>query len=300
MSNQIGLTQPQNQTPEAKASTCLAVGAAGLQPELQAGARQSVGNIPFKALLSQLLRWLVLPLVLSCCTALVAAAPTQAQPDPTLKLDLTKNIEATLPVQIIVLLTLLSFIPAVLVSTTCFTRLIVVFHFLRQALGIQEAPNNQVLLGLALFLTMFVMAPVGKRIYAEAIQPLRAGEISQMDALERALVPLRTYMLKHTRERDLALFLRLSASPRPNVPEDVPTTALVPAYMISELKTAFQIGFVLFIPFLVIDLAVSSVVLSMGMMQLPPVLISTPFKVLLFVMVDGWYLIIGSLINSVY
>lgn len=300
MSNQIGLGQPQNQTPEAKASTCRAVGADSMQPGLQTGARQPVGKSPFKALLSQSLRWLVLPLVLSCCTALVTAAPTQAQSDPTLKLDLTKNIEATLPVQIIVLLTLLSFIPAVLVSTTCFTRLIVVFHFLRQALGIQEAPNNQVLLGLALFLTMFVMAPVGKRIYAEAIQPLRAGEISQMDALERALVPLRTYMLKHTRERDLALFLRLSASPRPNVPEDVPTTALVPAYMISELKTAFQIGFVLFIPFLVIDLAVSSVVLSMGMMQLPPVLISTPFKVLLFVMVDGWYLIIGSLINSVY
>jgi flagellar biosynthesis protein FliP len=248
-------------------------------------------------------RWRVLwlLLLLGCFATLAVAAPTQAQPkpDPTLRLDLTQNIEATLPVQIVVLLTLLSFIPAVLVSTTCFTRLIVVFHFLRQALGIQEAPNNQVLLGLSLFLTMFVMAPVGQRIYTEAVQPLRAGQISQMDALERALVPLRGYMLKHTRERDLALFLRLSASPRPNAPEDVPTTALIPAYMISELKTAFQIGFVLFIPFLVIDLAVSSVVLSMGMMQLPPVLISTPFKVLLFVMVDGWYLIIGSLINSV-
>ncbi|MBI1764546.1 MAG: flagellar type III secretion system pore protein FliP [Acidobacteria bacterium] len=244
-------------------------------------------------------RLLLLPLWLGGLAASAAAAPAQTPNNPALRLDLAQNIEATLPVQIIVLLTLLSFIPAILVSMTCFTRLIVVFHFLRQALGLQEAPNNQVLLGLALFLTMFVMAPVGKRIYLDAIQPLRAGQISQMDALERALVPLRGYMLKHTRERDLALFLRLAASPRPNVPEDVPTLALIPAYMISELKTAFQIGFVLFIPFLVIDLAVSSVVLSMGMMQLPPVLISTPFKVLLFVMVDGWYLIIGSLINSV-
>ncbi len=236
-----------------------------------------------------------------CCAATVAAAaPQTAQPEPALRVDLGQGTSTTLPVQIIVLLTLLTFIPAILISTTCFTRLIVVFHFLRQALGTQEAPNNQVLLGLALFLTLFVMAPVGTRIYNEAIQPLRQGQLTQTEALERALVPLRTYMLKHTRERDLALFLRLTANPRPATAADVPTTALIPAYMISELKTAFQIGFVLFIPFLVIDLAVSSVVLSMGMMQLPPVLISTPFKLLLFVMVDGWYLIIGSLIKSVY
>src|SRR5262245_39763476 len=243
---------------------------------------------------------LIFLVTLVCCIAVAAhAAPQAPQPEPVLRLDLAQNQNATLPVQIIVLLTLLSFIPAILISTTCFTRLIVVFHFLRQALGTQEAPNNQVLLGLALFLTMFVMAPVGTRIYYESIRPLRAGQLTQVEAVERALVPLRAYMLKHTRERDLALFLRLSASARPATPADVPTTALIPAYMISELKTAFQIGFVLFIPFLVIDLAVSSVVLSMGMMQLPPVLISTPFKLLLFVMVDGWYLIIGSLINSV-
>lgn len=232
-------------------------------------------------------------------TSPIPAASPVPPVEPTLRLDLGQT-GAPLPVQIVVLLTLLSFIPALLVSMTCFTRLIVVFHFLRQALGTQEAPNNQVLLGLALFLTMFVMAPVGKRIYAEAIEPLRAGQLTQTQALELGLVPLREYMLKHTRERDLALFLRLSGSPRPQTPADVATTALVPAYMISELKTAFQIGFVLFIPFLVIDLAVSSVVLSMGMMQLPPVLISTPLKLLLFVMVDGWYLIIGSLINSLY
>jgi flagellar biosynthesis protein FliP len=243
---------------------------------------------------------LLIALLLSCATVWAQPAPPTPPVEPVLRLDLGQTSTAALPVQIIVLLTLLSFIPAVLISMTCFTRLIVVFHFLRQALGTQEAPNNQVLLGLALFLTMFVMAPVGTRIYREALQPLRDGQLTQLQALERGLAPLREYMLKHTRERDLALFLRLSASARPQTPADVPTTALVPAYMISELKTAFQIGFVLFIPFLVIDLAVSSVVLSMGMMQLPPVLISTPLKLLLFVMVDGWYLIIGSLINSLY
>lgn len=246
-----------------------------------------------------LFRWL-LPLasLLALLSPSVLAAPGVAQSEPSWRLDLGGGTGATLPVQIVILLTVLSFIPAILISMTCFTRLIVVFHFLRQALGTQETPNNQVLLGLSLFLTMFVMAPVGNRIYQESIQPLRAGELTQIEALEKALDPLRNFMLRHTRERDLALFLRLSHSPRPTTPKDVPTIALIPAYMISELKTAFQIGFVLFIPFLVIDLAVSSVVLSMGMMQLPPVLISTPLKVLLFVMVDGWHLIIGSLINS--
>lgn len=230
-------------------------------------------------------------------------APTAPVPptDPSLQFDLEKSLQgSSLPVQIIVLLTLLSFIPAILISTTCFTRLIVVFHFLRQALGTMEAPNNQVLLGLALFLTLFVMSPVAIQINTEALQPFRAGQITQAQALERALVPLRAFMLKHTREADLALFLRLSTSPRPNTAAEVPTVALIPAYMISELKTAFQIGFVLFIPFLVIDLAVSSVLLSMGMMQLPPVVVSTPLKLLLFVMVDGWYLIIGSLVKSLY
>lgn len=228
-----------------------------------------------------------------------ATAATGAE--PSLQLDLAKNAAAAggaLPVQIVVLLTLLSFIPAILVSMTCFTRLIVVFHFLRQALGTQEAPNNQVLIGLALFLTMFVMAPVATQINREALQPMIAEEITQTEAITRALVPLRAYMLKHTRERDLALFLRISGAERPRTAADVAITALVPAYMISELKTAFQIGFVLFIPFLVIDMAVSSVLLSMGMMQLPPVVVSMPFKLLLFVMVDGWHLIVGSLVKS--
>jgi len=235
-----------------------------------------------------------------------APAAIQAQPKspetpktPEATIDLNKTSNSSTPLQIVVLLTLLSFIPAILISMTCFTRLIVVFHFLRQALGTQEAPNNQVLLGLALFITLFVMSPTLKQVYDGAYKPMTEGEISQAEALEKGLVPLRAYMLKHTREKDLALFLRLSKSPRPNTADDVPTTALIPAYMISELKTAFQIGFVLFLPFLVIDLAVSSVLLSMGMMQLPPVVVSMPLKVLLFVMVDGWYLIVGSLVKSV-
>lgn len=215
------------------------------------------------------------------------------------KIDLGKTVGSSMPLQIIVLLTLLSFIPAVLISMTCFTRLIVVFHFLRQALGTQEAPNNQVLIGLSLFITLFVMGPTFGEVYNAGLKPMMDGEISQTEAVERSLVPLRAYMIKHTREKDLALFLRMSNAPRPNTLDDVPTTALIPAFMISELKTAFQIGFVLFLPFLVIDLAVSSVLLSMGMMQLPPVVVSMPLKILLFVMVDGWYLIVGSLIKSV-
>lgn len=213
-------------------------------------------------------------------------------------IDLSKTVASSMPLQIIVLLTVLSFIPALLISMTCFTRLIVVFHFLRQALGTQEAPNNQVLLGLSLFITLFVMSPTLSDVYQNSLKPMLNEEISQTEALEKGLVPLRSYMLKHTREKDLALFLRLSNSPRPSAVDDVPTTTLIPAFMISELKTAFQIGFVLFLPFLVIDLAVSSVLLSMGMMQLPPVIVSLPLKILLFVMVDGWYLIISSLVKS--
>lgn len=213
--------------------------------------------------------------------------------------DMDKTVGTSNPLQIIILLTLLSFIPAVLVSMTCFTRLIVVFHFLRQALGTQETPNNQILIGLSLFITLFVMSPTFTQIYNEAYKPMSEGEINQTEAIQKGLVPLRAYMLKHTREKDLALFLSLSKSPRPDTLDDVPITALIPAYMISELKTAFQIGFILFLPFLVIDLAVSSVLLSMGMMQLPPVVISMPLKILLFVMVDGWYLIVSSLVKSV-
>ncbi|HMW03341.1 MAG TPA: flagellar type III secretion system pore protein FliP [Acidobacteriota bacterium] len=230
--------------------------------------------------------------------AALVAAPASGSP-PTLPIDPAKDpTGTTLPLQIVITLTLLTFIPAILVSMTCFTRLIIVFHFLRQAIGTQEVPNNQILISLALFLTLFVMAPVVSQVNQAAVQPMIEKKIGYQEALTRALVPIRGFLFKHTRETDLALFVRLSHAPRPQKADDVPTTTLIPAFMISELKTAFQIGFVLFIPFLVIDLAVSSVLLSLGMMQVPPVLISTPLKLLLFVMVDGWYLIIGSLVKS--
>ncbi len=202
------------------------------------------------------------------------------------------------PLQIVLVLTLLSFIPAMLVVMTCFTRIIIVFHFLRQALGTQEMPPNQVLVGLALFLTMFVMAPVGEKINDRALQPALAGKLSTGDAIAAAMPPLRDFMLRQTRTADLQLFVELSRGPRPSTPADLPMTVVVPAYAISELKTGFQMGFFIFIPFLLIDLVVSTTLLSMGMLQLPPAMISLPFKLLLFVMVDGWNLLIASLVRS--
>jgi flagellar biosynthesis protein FliP len=206
----------------------------------------------------------------------------------------------TTPIQILVLLTILSVIPAILVSVTSFTRLIIVSHFLRQALGTQTMPPNQVLIGLSLFLTYFIMQPVADRMNQEALQPMLKGKITEMQALDQASVPLREFMLRYTRPKDLALFLNIAKQPRPRNAQDLPMRIVIPSFMISELKTAFQIGFVLFIPFLVIDMVVASVLLAMGMMQLPPALVSTPFKILLFVMVDGWNLIIGSLVRSFY
>ena len=206
----------------------------------------------------------------------------------------------TVPMQILVLMTLLSLVPAFIVSVTSFTRLIVVSHFLRQALGTQTMPPNQVLIGLSLFLTYFIMQPVGDRIYEEALQPMFQGKITELQALDQACNPLRQFMLRYTREKDLALFLNIAKVQKPRNVQDLPMRIVIPSYMISELKTAFQIGFILFIPFLVIDMVVASVLLSMGMMQLPPVVVSTPFKLLLFVMVDGWNLVIGSLVKSFY
>jgi flagellar biosynthesis protein FliP len=204
------------------------------------------------------------------------------------------------PLQILVLMTILSMVPAILMSVTSFTRLIIVSHFLRQALGTQTTPPNQVLVGLALFLTYFIMQPVGERINQEALQPMLNGKITEMQALDQASVPLRQFMLRYTREKDLALFQSIAREPRPRNKQDVSMRVVIPSFMISELKTAFQIGFILYIPFLVIDMVVASILLSMGMMQLPPVMISAPFKILLFVMVDGWNLVIGSLVKSFY
>ena len=214
--------------------------------------------------------------------------------------DATNKDGLTAPIQILALLTLLTLVPALLISVTSFTRLIVVSHFLRQAMGTQTMPPNQVLIGLALFLTFFIMQPVGKQINQEALQPMMQGKITEIQAVEQACIPLRQFMLRYTREKDLALFLNIAKEQRPRDFRELPMHIVIPSYMISELKTAFQIGFVLFIPFLVIDMVVASVLLSMGMMYLPPIVISTPFKILLFVMVDGWNLVIGSLVKSFY
>jgi flagellar biosynthetic protein FliP len=206
----------------------------------------------------------------------------------------------SVPLQILALLTVLTLVPAILVSVTSFTRIVIVAHFLRQALGTQTQPPNQIILGLSLFLTFFIMQPVGERINREAIQPMIKGQLTEMQALDQASIPLREFMLRYTREKDLLLFLNIAKAPRPKSSQDLPMQVVIPSFMISELKTAFQIGFVLFIPFLVIDMVVASVLLSLGMMQLPPAMISTPFKILLFVMVDGWNLVIGSLVKSFF
>lgn len=201
-------------------------------------------------------------------------------------------------IQILILMTVLTLAPAILIMMTSFTRLIIVFSFLRQALGTQQVPPNQILIGLALFMTLFIMSPVLNQINETALKPYLANEIKQDDAFNKGIQPLRSFMLKQVREKDLALFIELSKSPRPKTPADIPTQVLIPAFIISELKTAFQIGFLIYIPFLVIDMVVSSVLMSMGMMMLPPVMVSLPFKLLIFVMVDGWYLIVGSLVKS--
>ena len=230
-------------------------------------------------------------------STLLAAQPVQS----TLKLDMTSTagqVQMTMPVQIMILMTLLTFVPAIIISLSSFTRIIIVFHFLRQALGTQEAPSNQILIGLALFLSFFIMNPTLTAMYDNAYQPWSKGQIDQDQALERGAQPLKQFMLKSTREKDLQLFLEMSGGPKPKGPEDLPMRTVMPAFMISEIKTAFQIGFVLFLPFLVIDMVVASVLLSMGMMQLPPVMVSLPFKVLLFIMVDGWGLVISSLVKS--
>ena len=221
--------------------------------------------------------------------------------EPTLKLDMSGangQVQMSMPVQIVVLLTLLTFLPAIIMSLSSFTRIIIVFHFLRQALGTQEAPSNQILIGLALFLTFFIMNPTLTTMYSSAYEPWSKGEIDQTQAVDRAVGPLKQFMLKSTREKDLQLFVDMSGASKPKGPEDLSMRVVMPAFMISEIKTAFQIGFVLFLPFLVIDMVVSSVLLSMGMMQLPPMMVSLPFKVLLFIMVDGWGLVISSLVKS--
>ncbi len=211
-----------------------------------------------------------------------------------------ENQTYSMSIQILVLMTLLTLLPAAILSTSAFVRIIIVLSILRQALGTAQTPPNQVLLGVALFLTFFVMAPVISEVQQSAAQPYIDGELSSEEALARGIEPLREFMLHQTRESDLALFLNIAGREDITVPEQAPMSILIPSFMVSELKTAFQIGFLVFIPFLVIDLVVSSVLMSMGMMMLSPMLISLPFKIMLFVMVDGWALVLGTLASSFY
>jgi flagellar biosynthesis protein FliP len=224
-------------------------------------------------------------------------AQTQAVPRLTIgfdQADSPQDVAVTL--QIVLLLTVLSLVPAIVVMMTSFTRIIIVFSFLRQGLASQQSPPTQVLLGLALFLTVFIMAPVGREINETALQPYLEGQINQTQAYERAMEPLRSFMLRQTREKDLALFVNMANIERPDTPADLPVHVIIPAFMISEFRIAFQIGFLLYIPLLVLDMVIASVLMAMGMMMLPPMMISLPFKLILFVLIDGWHLVVGSVV----
>ncbi len=243
-----------------------------------------------------------------CAGGLVLAAALQAPlaaqgPAELLGVSLTPSkgaLSLSAPMQIILLLTLLAILPAVVMSVTPFLRITVVLHFLRQALSTQGTPSNQVLIGLALFLTLVIMQPVGTEMYHKGWEPLESGQVTWQQAWQNGSQPLQTFLLRYVREKDVHLILDISHTPVPRDPSGLGLAVLMPAYVLSELKTGFQIGAVLFLPFLVIDLVVASVTLSIGMVQLPPIMLSAPFKILLFVLVDGWNLVIGSLIRSFY
>jgi flagellar biosynthetic protein FliP len=231
----------------------------------------------------------------------IGAGSASAQPLPKITVGVDKATspeDVAVSLQILFLFTILTLAPAILIMMTSFTRLIVVFHFLRQALGLQQMPSNQLLIGLSLFLTLFIMRPVLDEMNTNGLQPYLERKITQKEAFDNSLKPLREFMLRHTREKDLALFIQMAKVEQPATPEDVQTHVLIPSFIISELRTAFQIGFLLYIPFLMIDMIVASVLMSMGMLMLPPVMISLPFKVLMFVLVDGWNLIVGQLVQS--
>jgi flagellar biosynthesis protein FliP len=241
---------------------------------------------------------IVVPLLLSLAGTLPETALAQAMPAITSTPAAGGGTQWSLSIQTLLLITSLSFLPALILMMTSFTRIIIVFSLLRHALGTQTSPPNQVLVGLALFLTFFIMAPVGEKIYTDAYLPLSENKISFQQALDRGAVPLRGFMLKQTRDADLALFTKIAQAPTPEKVDDVPMRVLIPAFVTSELKTAFQIGFIVFIPFLIIDMVVASVLMSMGMMMMSPVIVALPFKIMLFVLVDGWQLLIGSLVTS--
>jgi len=252
-----------------------------------------------------IIRHLTKRTLIFCLTSLMLVAGVAAYAEPLLIPSLnigvgtaTKPNDVAVSVQIFLLMTIMSLAPGLLIMTTSFTRISVVLSFLRTAMGTQSAPSNQVILSLSMFLTFFIMTPVWQQINKEAYQPWKAQQISQEQAMERAVKPVRSFMLSQTREKDLTLFVSLSKLQRPKNAADIPTLTIIPAFMISELRTAFQIGFLIYIPFIVVDMVVASVLMSMGMMMLPPVMISLPFKILLFVLVDGWGLVISSLVKS--
>lgn len=237
------------------------------------------------------------------CFALGAIPAVAASQEPLSLLGISTGKAGTTlsaPMQIVILLTLMTILPAAMMAITPFLRITIVLHFLRQALGTQSTPSNQVLLGLAMFLTVVIMQPVAADMYHQGWEPLEAGQVTTTQAMDQAAKPLHNFLVRFAREKDVKLFVEISHAPAPRTSADLDLKILIPAYILSELKTGFQIGAVLFLPFLVIDLVVASVTLSVGMMQLPPAMISAPFKILLFVLVDGWSLVVGSLMKSFY
>lgn len=258
-------------------------------------------RIPRKAVITIACLTLAILLCFLIPAARVSAQEALPLPIPDINLNVgtsedPQDVSQTL--QILLLITLLSLAPAILIMMTSFVRIIVVFSFLRNALATQQMPPNQVLVGLALFLTFFIMAPTFQQANSQALQPYLASEITQAEAFQRGMAPMRTFMFEQTRQTDLALFMSMSGAAKPSTYDDIPNYVLIPSFVISELKTAFEIGFILFVPFLIIDMVVASTLMSMGMLMLPPMMISLPFKILLFIMVDGWTLLVRSLILS--
>jgi flagellar biosynthetic protein FliP len=248
------------------------------------------------------MKHLVCLLIIAILSFLVIpSAWSEPLPIPTINLNIGGSGESgqvSTVLKLLILLTVLALAPSILIMLTSFTRIVVVFSLLRHALGTQQLPPNQIIIGLSLFLTFFIMTPVWDKVNTQALQPYFNNQISGEKAYELSAQPIREFMLKQTREKDIALFVKISRAKRPETPADISLNVLIPAFVISELRTAFQIGFLIYMPFLVLDMVIASVLLSMGMLMLPPIMVSLPFKLLLFVLVDGWYLIVGSLVQS--
>ncbi|NMC44018.1 MAG: flagellar type III secretion system pore protein FliP [candidate division Zixibacteria bacterium] len=267
-----------------------------------APAKEPAVNSCFLSLPSAVLRhkWAA-ALLAVLALALLAGSTAQAQSLPKISIGvepLQNPKDLSVALQIVLLLTVLSLAPSILIMMTSFIRIVVVLSFLRQAIGTSQMPPNQIVIALALILTFFIMAPVANQAYDQGLKPYLDGKITQPEAFKNGMEPIRTFMLKQVREKDLALFVKLSGMQRPQNQEDIPNRVLIPGFVLSELRTSFQIAFVIFIPFLVIDMVVASVLMSMGMLMLPPVMVALPFKILLFVLVDGWYLIVKALVES--